>query len=78
MTRWSERYEIVPKMPIVKVDLDNAIVHGSDGLLVRIKVQDKRDIARAAKALKMTQAQFVRTVVVQAARIVVAEVEAAA
>jgi uncharacterized protein (DUF1778 family) len=64
-------------MPTVKVDLDKFIIHGSDGLLVRIRVQDKRDIARAAKALKMSQAQFVRTVVVQAARIVVAESEAA-
>jgi uncharacterized protein (DUF1778 family) len=61
-------------MESVLIRLDEHIVNGSDQLLVRIRPQDKRTVNLAARELNLTASQFVRTLVVQAARTVVAEI----
>lgn len=57
----------------VEIQLDQDIPHGQSTLLMRLRVQDRRDIKNAAEALGMTQSQFMRNLGVQAARKVLAE-----
>lgn len=57
----------------VEIQLDQDIPHGQSTLLMRLRVQDRRDIRNAAAALGMTQSQFMRNLGVQAARKVLAE-----
>lgn len=57
----------------VEVNLSENVKFGESTMLVRLMVQDRRDIGKAAQALNITQSQFLRNVAVQVARKVLAE-----
>lgn len=57
----------------VEVNLFENVKHGEATMLTRIKIQDRRDISKAALVLGISQSQFLRNVCVQAARKVLAE-----
>jgi uncharacterized protein (DUF1778 family) len=57
----------------VQLQLGEYVSHGESQLIVRVRLDDKRDIVTAANVLGLTQAQFVRNVLVQAARAIIAE-----
>ncbi len=59
----------------VTLDLGEHVKHGVSQLLARVRVEDRRDIAKAASVLGLTQSQFIRNVLVQAARSIIAEHE---
>jgi uncharacterized protein (DUF1778 family) len=61
------------KVSTVLVNLEQAPQVGSAQLLVRCVQGDKDDIDSAAEKLGLSTAQFIRTVTVQAARRVIAE-----
>lgn len=58
----------------VEVNLTEMIPYGMATILFRARAQDRRDVTSAAVALGLTQSQFMRTVLIQAARKVLAEV----
>lgn len=61
------------KLSTVLINLEQAPQSGDAQLLIRCALGDKWDIDNAAEKLGMPTAQFVRTVVIQAARKVIAE-----
>lgn len=64
-------------MEKVELNLDENIPFGQSTMLMRMRVQDRRDVTNAATKLGMTQSQFARNMLVQAARKVLAEVVSA-
>ena len=58
---------------IVQIDTDEVPPHGSAQTVIRCKVMDKSDVAKAAVKLQMKPGVFMRTVVIQAARKVLAD-----
>jgi len=62
----------------VSLKLDEHVSYGDSQILARIRLDDKRDVIKAAMLLGLTQSQFVRNVLVQAARVVIAEKESEA
>ncbi len=60
------------------LSLDEHVRHGETQLLLRARLEDKRDIAKAAAILGLTQSQFMRNVLIQTARMVIAEYESEA
>lgn len=60
----------------IVLDLIDVPIAGSVQTIIRTKVDDKKDVNRAANALNMTQSDFVRLAVLGVARKVLAEVEA--
>jgi uncharacterized protein (DUF1778 family) len=65
-------------MERVQLRLDEHVTHGSSQILVRIRHDDKSDIIKAAALLGLSQSQFIRNVLVQTARVVIAEKESEA
>lgn len=59
----------------VQLRLGEYVVQGTTQIVVRVRLDDRNDITRAAHLLGLTQAQFVRNVLVQTARTVIAEVK---
>lgn len=59
----------------VQLRLGESVGKGVCQIVVRVRLDDRRDITEAARLLKISQAQFTRNVVVQAARAVLAEVK---
>lgn len=57
----------------IQLRLGESVIKGVCQIVVRIRLDDRRDVTEAAKLLKITKAQFTRNVVVQAARAVLAE-----
>lgn len=62
-----------PKMTRVMVSLDERPAQGYMQTVFRTKEGDKKDVAKAARLLDMSAAQFIRTVTVSAARRVISE-----
>jgi uncharacterized protein (DUF1778 family) len=60
-------------MDNVSIRLSEHVRYGATQILARLRVEDKRDITQAARLLGLTQSQFVRNVLVQTARAVIAE-----
>lgn len=56
----------------VTINLSRRIKFGQSQLLARTRVQDLRDIKKAAVILNMSQSEFMRTVLVNAARTILA------
>lgn len=57
----------------VTIDLDYTARGGKQQVVFRCRGEDKRDIDRAAKMLGLNFAQFVRMVLVQASRKIIAD-----
>jgi uncharacterized protein (DUF1778 family) len=57
----------------VQVRLSEHAHTGDAQLLIRVRLEDRRDIRAAARMLGLSQSQFVRNVIIQAARTVIAE-----
>jgi uncharacterized protein (DUF1778 family) len=57
----------------VQLRLGTSITRGVCQMIIRVRLEDRRDITRAARLLGLTQAQFTRNVLVQTARTVIAE-----
>ena len=59
----------------VQIRLDEFVIRGVCQMVIRVRLEDRRDITTAANLLNLTQAQFVRNVLVQAARAIIAETD---
>lgn len=59
----------------VEIDTEQEIPYGMAQVLVRTRVQDRRDVKKAADTLGMSQSQFIRNTVVNAARQIIAQQE---
>jgi uncharacterized protein (DUF1778 family) len=57
----------------IMIDLTESPSKGLDQMLVRCRTADKNDVRKAADMLGITQAEFMRTVIVQCARKVIQE-----
>jgi uncharacterized protein (DUF1778 family) len=57
----------------IQLRLDQYARVGEAQLIVRVRLDDKKDIIRAAELLGVSQAQFTRNILVQAARMIIAE-----
>jgi uncharacterized protein (DUF1778 family) len=57
----------------IQLRLGEYVRVGEAQLIVRVRLDDKRDIIRAAELLGVSQAQFMRNILVQAARMIIAE-----
>jgi len=59
----------------IQLRLDKYVRVGEAQLIVRVRLDDKRDIIAASRLLGVSQAQFMRNILVEAARTIVAEVK---
>lgn len=59
----------------VQVRPTDYVVQGTTQIVIRLRLDDRNDITTAAHLLGLTQAQFVRNVLVQTARVVIAEMK---
>jgi uncharacterized protein (DUF1778 family) len=59
----------------VQLRLGEYVSRGVCQVIIRVRLEDRRDITTAAQLLGLTQAQFMRNVLVQTARAVIAEVK---